>query len=183
MLVNDTWPLFRAPYGKRGHLLGSVAWDAVTPSSGMAAAPVAWVKLPVLSVSKDKYYRDGFSVDLTLGAEKYVPPVRAPVLDLPMVENNLVFSAFGAGLATDPLTRPVTLTAANRLQTLADAAKLKLSVKTSTGVFTVSFTHDQTLKTVRGSGVFLQGAKVGAGVFRSAAAASTLQIEPPAAEP
>lgn len=176
-LVNDTWPLFRAPYGKRGYLLGSVVWDGSAPSGALAAAPVKWVKLPVLPKSKDPFYRDGFNVPLTLAGEVYAPPLRAPVLDIPMTPDNLTFSAFGAGLATDPLIRLVTLTAANQMLAPMDAASLRIRVRPGTGVFTVSFMHDQTMKTVRGSGVFLQGNKTGAGVFRGASSAGAVQVE------
>jgi hypothetical protein len=178
-LTNDTWPLFRAPYGKLGYLLGTVKWDGVTPAGGMTTTPVRWVKLPVSLKSKDLFYRDGFDVDLSLLGEFYAPPVKAPLLDIPMIQGNLVFSAFGTGLVTNPLTRPVTLTPTNLLQTPADTAKLKLSVKATTGVLSVSFTHDQSLKTVKGSGVFLQKTKTAAGVFRGTAAkAGAVHIEP-----
>jgi hypothetical protein len=178
-LTNDTWPLFRAPYAKLGYLLGTVIWDGVTPAGGMTAAPVRWVKLPVSLKSKDLFYRDGFDMDLSLLSEFYTPPVKAPLLDIPMTQSNLVFSAFGAGLVANPLSRPVTLTPTNLLQTPLDIAKLKLSVKASTGVFSVSFTHDQTLKTVKGSGVFLQKSKTAAGVFRgTTGTAGSVLVEP-----
>lgn len=179
LLVDSTWPLFRAPYGRLGHLLGSVLWDEATPGGGMTAADLLWVKLPVAPTSKDAFYRDGIHLALSLSGEKYTPPVRAPLLALPLVPDNLVFSAYGAALVTDPLIRPVTLTAANALLTPLDTAKLKLSVKATTGVFSVSFTHDQTLKTVKGTGVFLQGTKIGSGVFRGTATAGALLLEPP----
>ena len=183
-LVNDTWPLFHPPYGKRGHLLTTVFWNASLPSAGMSAAPVHWVKLPVLPASLDKFYRGGFAASLTMTAAPYLPPVRGtPVLDLPLLADNLLFTASGAGLLTNPLVRPVTLTSANLLQTVPDAAKLKLSVSTTTGVFTTTFLHDQTLKTVTGKGVLLQNAKRGAGVFRGAATAGALDLRPPPAGP
>lgn len=177
LLENDTWPLFRAPYGKLGHVLGLVSWQSGAPAT-QSASSLLWVKRPVDPRSKDAYYRAGFHHALTLTGELYVPPVRAPLLDLLKAEDNLVFAAFGAGLITDPLTRPVTLTAANKLLTVSDAARLKLSVSASTGVFSVSFLHDQTLKTVKGTGVFLQTQRTAGGVFRGATQAGALQIEP-----
>lgn len=174
----DGLTFFIPLYANKGFIVGR---PLITTGTGITlGGDLHWVKKPLPTSVIDSYYRNGFDLDVSFEAEKYVPLLK-PVLDIPLTADNLRFHASGAGLTANPLTRLLTLSTTSTANVFksSDDPKLKITLTNTTGVFTASFVHDTTLKTLTGYGILLQGSKLGGGVFRSVPKAGALSIAQP----
>lgn len=178
--LSDRFTLFMPLYRNGGFFAGQIAMNTPPATQGMNGTP-HWVKKPVGARVVDAYYRAGFDLSLGLAAEKYTIPARnvtALTLPLPLQPNNMIFEASGAGLQASPITRLVTLDYANRFSAPKDTLKLSLLLNPRTGVFTSSFVHNTTLKTVTGGGALLQFSNYGEGLFKTTTETGAVLIEP-----
>jgi hypothetical protein len=180
MTLSDQFILFMPLYQNGGFFISQIAMNTAPATQGMNGIP-HWLKKPVGARVRDSYYRAGFDLALGFKAEKYTAPARnvtALPLPLPLKPDNVVFEASGAGLLASPVTRFVSLDAANRFTAPKDSLKLKVTLNPRTGVFTTYFIHDATLKAVTGAGALLQSSNYGEGVFRTTTAAGAVLVEP-----
>lgn len=188
----DTWTLFAPLYANKGFVAGQTALSA-PPGAGMTA-PLHWFKLKVADKVKDNYYRDGFDLSPRFTVERYTPPARyKTAIRVAALVPNVNFEAGGGGLLADPLNRSITL-ATNTTGTAnlfkvpvtspPDTARLVLTPKGSTGLFTASFYagFDPLVPTklikITGQGVLMQGSNFGGGVFRGPTKAGALELDP-----
>ena len=149
------WSLFVLLYKKKGFISGEIGFQPLAASDFSGAA--TWVK----PATKGPVHPAAFTTGLEVVGSRYVPPPKGQrVLDVanssPNADVRLVPS--------DAAPATVTLTTANKIEVNASGPeKLKLSIKTKTGILKGGFVDEK--KTRKLNGVIFQKGNRGAGFF------------------
>ena len=131
--ANGYWPLYVAPYGGRGILIG---WLQFVDSGGVSL--VIWAKAP--SAPGDSYYADGFISPRIAALTPYTPP--------PSGQNAVNWT--NGMVVVDSGDLPVKMTnqvaiVNNQLRTLSGSiSNLALAITPGSGLFQGSFVHPLT---------------------------------------
>lgn len=164
------WPLYEPLYRGGGALIG---WISISNSPGVItnlSGSVFWTKLANVT---NAFFPGGFTNQSELTGSGYVPPAAGrSVLDLPISSLTLA----GADLAA-PISNLLSLTPPNLVQFGApNPYNIKLTITSSSGLFTGSFLNPITGLTNIFGGVLLQNQNLGAGEFISTNSAGSLLI-------
>ncbi len=143
-------PLYLLPYGgKAGVVWGYVFcdYDSGTSSyTGTISGGFEWYRpsAPHALGSDKRIYPSGFYTDIAITGGRYkAPPKDTVMLGLPEVTNNAVIEFISPAMAENQATAGFTLTRANALvfgTGTANPSGVKLSINSSTGEFSGSFT-------------------------------------------
>jgi YD repeat-containing protein len=160
------WSLFVLLYKKKGFISGEISFQplAATDFSGDAT----WLK----PATKGPVHAAAFTTGLAVAGSRYVaPPKGQRVLD---VANSSPNASVRIGERTPAA---VTLTTANKIEVNAsEPDKLKLSIKTKTGIIKGSFLDDK--KTRKLNGVIFQKGNRGAGFFLGDTESGLFELTP-----
>lgn len=171
LLQDATWLFFVPLYKNAGHISGPVQFQTI-PGDSDFGSYLTWFKPATTGL----VYPAAFTTHPSMVGSRYLAPaasVRA--LDLDALALNALFSAEGGGLVT-PLSIPLTLDAKNLFVVpLPNAPKLKLTLTSTTGLFTGSFVDGTATRQV--GGVLVQKQNVGAGFFMGATQSGPVEIE------
>jgi hypothetical protein len=143
--ANGYWPLYVAPYGGRGILIG---WLSFVDYGGVSM--VVWAKAP--SAPGDSYYADGFSSPRAAALTPYTRP--------PSGQNAVNWT--NGMVVVDSGDLPVKMTnqvavVNNQLQTLSGSiSNLTLAITPGSGLFQGSFVHPQTGRQTAFHGALVQ---------------------------
>jgi len=165
------WSLFALLYKKKGFIGGEMSFAALGTSDFSGDA--AWMKPATKGPVHDSAFTTGVEV---IGSRYTVPPKGQPVLN---VANNSPNArvATAAGNVDPPLDKGVTLTTANKIEVATpEADKLKLSIKTKTGLLHGSFSDDG--KTRKVNGVIFQKQNRAAGFFLGTSESGRIDLTP-----
>ena len=163
------FPLYAAPYQKRGSILSWVIFDTNRPSDDLHGL-MSWIRPPGSSPNS---YTNGFEVDSVLTGSLYLAPVGASNRVVNIVDGVVTLS--GAGLV-EPSANAVVFGPNNKV-TNAGPNKLALTPTASSGLFKGTFTQTGTTERVNFSGAVLQKSRQGAGFFLRANQSGRVEIK------
>jgi hypothetical protein len=144
------WPFYVSLYGGKGSLLG---WLSFTNDDGISG-PIDWFKLPQATA---KLYPGGFTNGTEAIGSIYQYTNGLPVLGF----TNGLLSLLNGDLAQS-ITNDVAL---GPDLPATDRSAIKLTVKTSSGLFHGSVINPETQKPISVKGIVLQNQNCGAGFF------------------
>ncbi|MBV6501498.1 MAG: hypothetical protein CJBNEKGG_04011 [Prosthecobacter sp.] len=157
------WPLHVLLYSSTGSFTGEMLFADLSERD--ASGGVFWFK-PVRT--KDSYFKNGFSTQPSLVAQRYAPSAKGVriLTDWDASSGAGLLTADSADLPS-ALSQPVTWTTANLIQSDQTILPgLKVTTVVSTGLFSGSFLHPTTHKSMTFSGVLLQNTQEGLGWFQ-----------------
>jgi YD repeat-containing protein len=169
--ADGDWPLFALLYKKKGFISGEMSFEALGTSDFSGDA--AWIK----PATKGPVQSGAFTTNVGVIGSRYTTPAKGqPVLDVANSSPNAHVTT-NAGNVDPSLNKPVTLTTANRVEVAAgEPEKLKLSIKTKTGLMKGSFVDDD--KTHKFNGVIFQKQNRGAGFFLGTSESGGIDLTP-----
>ena len=149
------WPLYVSLYGGKGCAVG---WLQL--NNGGLSGPVAWIKQSGVAGT---YYPSGFTntVDAA-GVPYHAPAAGSRALNWANGTGQLILG--GAGL-NQPFTNTFNLDLKNKISSTSTAAKLSLTISTTSGYFQGSIINPTTGKPVKFQGALFQNWNVGLGYF------------------
>ena len=155
---SNRWPLFVLLNNKFGYIAGNVTF--FHPGADHLSGELDWVK----PTTTGTFHPASFITGLDILGSRYTPPGKGErAINLAAVSPNALFEASLGNLAA-PLSKSITLDAANKFIISADATALKLTLASATGLITGSFKPTPT--TTRSlSGVVIQSHAAAAGLF------------------
>ena len=155
-----TGPLYNVLYGGKGSCVG---WLSFT--SNAIESTVDWFKPPVHA---SHFYPAGFTNNVvTLLGSKYVAPAKgSPMLSLTNTVGGNITLALGGGNLGAALSNSVAVATNNTVTILSGSVtNLTLKLVPKNGMFSGSFLHPVTHKSVKFQGAVLQLQDFGAGFF------------------
>jgi YD repeat-containing protein len=160
------WSLFVLLYKKKGFLSGEISFQPLATSDFSGDA--TWVK----PATKGPIHAGAFTTGLAVAGSRYTaPPKGQRVLD---VANSSPNASVRIGERTPAA---VTLTTANKIEVnTSEPDKLKLSIKTKTGIIKGSFLDDK--KPRKLNGVVFQKANRAAGFFLGETESELFEFSP-----
>jgi hypothetical protein len=146
-----------AIYGGKGLLAGAIAFEEL-PSSDCDGT-LFWLKP---AQTQGHYYKAGFDTDLALAGSLYLaPPPGQAALDI----TSGLFELSGGGLE-NPIQESVTLLPNNTVTVDNSAGQhLQITINPATGMFSGSFIHPLTNKTISFGGLLFQRVPQAGGFF------------------
>ena len=139
--ADGSWPLYVSLYGGRGLLFG--------PMKCNSNAPALWIKP---SVPTDRYYSNGFAVTESVIVARYTPPT----IGQSVLKWTNGAAVIGGGNLSAPLSSQVILS--NNLVRVVgkSISNLSLTITLANGLFSGTFIHPVTRKSVTVKGALLQ---------------------------
>ena len=166
------WPFFAIPYFGKGSVTGPLIFRS-TPNVSDLDGTVNWFKP---AVGGAVFYPLGFSAQVVLIGSHYAPPPHnVRVLNFPDKVGNGVLAFSAGGLSPALQQKTVTLGADNRV-TLSISEPFKMTIQTSSGIFTGAFSDAQNNARSFGGAIF-QKQNLGAGVFQGNGQAGAVELE------
>jgi len=187
--ANNQMPIYVPLYNGKGLIAGIVSFDDAQIDSDARCDGMAWFRPVTTPVTAATIYKDGWpdGISMDLRASKYVAPTKATktvpnplnpntvlgaeVVGVTAPSMNIQISLADGGIA-DPTLNNAALTAANLVTVLsapagsASANALKLTFTATTGLFTGSFTHPLSKKSLVLSGAVFQKTQQAGGCFQ-----------------
>ena len=164
---HGTWPLYNVLYKNQGACIGWVTFD----TNDTLEATVDWFK-PFLPASH--YYPAGFTTNVSLVGEKYVPPSAGG----PTPAGDREVTLGGGNLASNIVASVTVDSLGNVTVSSANNENLKLKLQPTTGQFSGSFTHPSLNETISFKGLVLQIESAGAGYFLGTDESGYITFEP-----
>ena len=171
---DGTFPLYVRLYNGGGALLGFInarSLDATDLDGGLN-----WFR-PAIGVAR--YFRDGFSTQVTLAGSIYSPPAAGTrVLNYSDSAANALIR-LGGGNLDQELDKTATLSANNRL-TVDEIADdhLTITLSLANGLFSGTFIHPTLHRLVGFRGALLQKQNIGGGFFLGSDQGGVVRIDP-----
>jgi hypothetical protein len=149
-------PLYSAPYGGQGEVLGWVALSS--GASNSLNGSLTWIKPPN---PRAKCYPGGFTIESTLTGSQYIPPATgSAIFSTPVKQLQLI----GGDLSGD-VDIPLVLISNTRAVNARSSATSSLNFSLGTGLFRGTVLEPGTRKLVTFTGAVLQDREVGRGWF------------------
>ena len=164
---HGTWPLYQVLYQNQGACIGWVTFG----TNSSVGATVDWFRPPQ---STSHYFPAGFTTNVTLQGEKYVPPTNGG----PSVAGTNVVMLGGGNLVSSIVETVLVSDVGSVAVFSPNAENLQMKIQTTTGQFSGSFTHPVLGKTVTFNGLVLQLDGTGAGYFLGSSASGFVVFEP-----
>jgi hypothetical protein len=164
---HGTWPLYNVLYKNQGACIGWVTFD----TNDTLEATVDWFK-PFLPASH--YYPAGFTTNVSLVGEKYVPPSAGG----PTPAGDREVTLGGGNLASNIVASVTVDSLGNVTVSSANNENLKLKLQPTTGQFSGSFTHPSLNETISFKGLVMQIESAGAGYFLGTDESGYITFEP-----
>jgi len=163
----NQWPFYVSLYSGNGLITG---WLTITnlPDRDIAGT-VGWLKLPRPFTD---FYVSGFTIQSEVTGSLYSFTNGVPVLPLNQGQGRVILEN---GTLTQNVTNVFVLDSANKV---SSADKLRLTITTSSGLFSGTTTDPATGTSISFKGVVLQKQNRGSGFFRLADQAGRVILEP-----
>jgi len=167
---NNVWPLFVSLHASKGYVAGLVTFETDLGNSDLDGF-LSWVK----PLTTGTFHPAAFDTNLTfLGSKWEVPFKGQTAIAVAGTTPNLSFNATEGNLAA-PIFQTITLDSANKFIIPTNAAKLKLTLTTTSGVLMGSFVDGTKTRTL--SGVLLQDWNSGSGFFSGTTESGLFEVE------
>lgn len=169
------WPVYASLYKAQGVLMGEMAFEHQEDISDVSG-PLTWLRP---ADAKAVLFKPGFQTTLdALGGLYLKPAVNQFMIPLSNLGSNAALFLSDGGLI-DEITRLVTVSAANKALTpLQDADKATVTLTPTTGLFTGTFIHPDTQKSIKFQGAVLQPQGLFEGFFLAGAQGGHAAISP-----
>lgn len=169
------WPVYASLYKAQGVVMGEMDFahqEGISDVSG----PLTWLRP---ADAKAAMFKSGFQTTLgALGGLYIKPAVNQFMIPLSNLGSNAALFLSDGGLLDD-ITRLVTVSAANKaLVPLQDADKAAVTLTPATGLFSGTFIHPDTQKSVKFQGAVLQPQGLFEGFFLAGAQGGQAALSP-----